>query len=336
MERMKKLVYLEKPQIKETSDFVTEFSLQGLERGFANTLGVALRRVLLSSITGLAPFCVRIEGVNHEFQVIKDVVEDVPSLLMNLRDVRFTYNPEIVGDDEIVKVTLQSDVMGPVTSASMQVVSHPGVEIVDRNVHIAEVMSDRALKLEIYLRPGRGFMTFDQNKSYLQKRRAELDTNISDKKAEFIAVDSKFSPIKKVSYTVTEMNSASPKIEEKLDLIVTTDGTIKAKDAIKSASEILIGLFEVIGDVDRMNVDIFEVEEVKEEAKQEDDIDISQLNLSVRSANALKRIKKTKLSEIASLSMQQLEQTKNLGKKSIQEIVDKLKEYGYELKEGDE
>ncbi|SJZ46396.1 DNA-directed RNA polymerase subunit alpha [Mycoplasmopsis verecunda] len=336
MEKFKKPNYLEKPQIRETSEYETTFSLQGLERGYANTLGVALRRTLLSSITSLAPFCVRIEGVEHEFQTIKDVVEDVPSLIMNLRKVRFTYDPSQVQDNEIIKVTLSSEAVGPVTARSLKAVNNPSVNVLDHNIYLATVQSEHALKLELYLRAGRGFMSFEENKPYIVKREPELAALTEIKKARFIAIDSNFSPIEKVSYTVSELNSSSSKLEEKLDFTIHTDGTVKAKDAIKNASEILMGMFQVIGAVEDMKLDIFEVEQPKVEEKEEDDLDISQMGLSVRSANALKRIRKTKLSQIKELTLNQLEQTKNLGKKSIQEIIDKLKEYGYELKEGDE
>ncbi|MFV8470358.1 DNA-directed RNA polymerase subunit alpha [Mycoplasma sp. AA7A] len=336
MEKFKKPNYLEKPQIRETSEYETTFSLQGLERGYANTLGVALRRTLLSSVTALAPFCVRVEGVTHEFQTIKDVVEDVPSLFMNLRKVRFTYDANEVSDNEIIKVTLSSDAVGPVTARSLKVVNNPSVQVLDHNVYLATVSSENALNLELYLRPGRGYMSFDENKAYVSKREAELAALTDIKKANFIAIDSNFSPITKVAYSVSELNSSSPKLEEKLDFTIHTDGTVKAKDAIKSAAEILMGLFQVIGSVEDMKLDIFEEEAPKVEEKEEDDLDIAQMGLSVRSANALKRIKRTKLSQIRELTLNQLEQTKNLGKKSIQEIIDKLKEYGYELKEGDE
>ncbi|WP_370452050.1 DNA-directed RNA polymerase subunit alpha [Mycoplasma sp. NEAQ87857] len=331
---MKKLVYLEKPQIRQVGDFETTFVLQGLERGFGNTLGVALRRVLLSSITSLAPFCIRIEGVEHEFQTIKDVVEDVPTLIMNLRKVRFSYNPETILDTDIIKVTLFAEEKGPINSHYLEVRNNLGIEVIDRNLHIADVMSDNALKLEIFLRPGRGFMSFEENKAFLAKKEAELDSDI--KKGKFIAVDSNFSPIEKVNYNVVELNSSSNRIEEELEFNIKTDGTVKAKDALRTASEILIGHLQIIGDVENMEINLFEEEVKQEETKEEDDIDINQLNLSVRSLNALKRIKKTKLSQIASMKLEELENTKNLGKKSIQEIIEKLREHGYELKEGDE
>ncbi|VEU76205.1 DNA-directed RNA polymerase subunit alpha [Mycoplasmopsis columboralis] len=335
MEKMTKLDYLQKTtSANNDSDFNLTVQLKPLERGFGNTLGVALRRVLLSNITSLAPFAVKIEGVEHEFQTIKDVVEDVPSLLMNLRKVRFSYNPELLAMDEIVKAELVIETTGKIKARALEITSHPKIEVVDQTVDIATVQSKSALKLEMFLRQGRGFTSFEENKLLIAKLEDKLQSSI--RKGKLIAVDSNFSPIENVNYTVKELNSASPQIEEELELNLRTDGTIRPKEALKQAAEILIGHFAVIGDVDAMKVDIFKEEEVLEEGNESPEIDINQINLSVRSLNALRRIKKTKLSDIAKMTYEELEQTKNLGSKSLNEIIEKLHEYGFKLKEGDE
>ncbi|ADE19568.1 DNA-directed RNA polymerase subunit alpha [Mycoplasma crocodyli] len=333
MEKFQKLDYLEVPS-STTSDFEGTFNLQPLERGFATTLGVALRRVLLSNITSLAPFCVRIEGVTHEFQGITGVIEDVPSLIMNLRKVRFSYDPELVKDDEIIKVELKADQIGEINSRYLEVVDNLNVEVIDHNIHIADVALENSLRLELYLRPGRGFVSSEENKALVSKLETQLETKI--KKGKFIAVDSNFSPVEKVNYVVSELNSSSVKIEEKLEFNVITDGTVKPKDAIKQAAEILISHFKVIGNVDEIKDSIFETSEDKVLDVQEQDIDINQLGLSVRSLNALRRIGKTKASEVAKMTYDELEQTKNLGKKSLDEIITKIKEHGFELRKGDE
>lgn len=336
MEKMKRLDYLKVPSLNKVSDFETTFSLQPLERGFGNTLGVALRRVLLSNITSLAPFCIKIEGVNHEFQGIPGVVEDVPSLIMNLREVRFKYDSELVNDDEIIKVELKADEVGEITSRYLTVVDNPNVEIIDHNIHIADVSAANSLKIEMFIRPGRGFLSSEENKLIVNKLEGELAANSKIKKGKFIAVDSKFSPIKLVNYKVEELNSSSVKVEERLDFTLITDGTVKAEQAIKQASEILIAHFMVIGNTDEMKVDVFADEVEEEPQENEADLDINQLNLSVRSLNALRRINKTKVSDIIEMTYDELEQTKNLGKKSLEEIVQKLQEFGFTLKKGDE
>lgn len=340
MEKMKPLSYKEKSEFKEVMKNETTFLLSGLERGFGNTLGVALRRVILSNITTLAPFCVRIDGAEHEFTTVKDIVEDVPTIIMNLRKVRFTYKPEFVGENEIVKVKLQSNEAGIVTSSLMEI-NNPGIKVINPNIQIAETSKPNALKLEMYLRAGRGYMSFDENKTYIDetnvKSKLQTLTDITSGKSEFIAVDSDFSPAEKVKYSVRELNSSSPKIEEELEFTVVTDGTITAKDAIKEGSKILIGMFQEIGNVDKMEeVKIFEEPKVEEPQQEEDDLDITQLGLSVRSLNALRKSGKRKISQIAAMKLEELESTKNLGRKSIDEIIEKLREHGYELKEGGE
>lgn len=334
MEKMKKLDYIKIPTFNKVNDFETNFTLEPLERGFGNTLAVALRRVLISSITSLAPFCIRIEGVNHEFQGIPGVVEDVPTLIMNLRNVRFSYDPEVIEDDEIIKVELKADEIGQITSRYLQVVDNPNIEIIDHNIHIADVTHANSLKFEMYLRPGRGFMSSEENKALVNKYESELQTKI--KKGKFIAVDSNFSPIERVSYKIDELNSSSLKVEERLTFNILTDGTVKPEKALSQACEILVAHFKFIGNVDEMKLDVFAEEEEVQDEPVEQDMDITQLNLSVRSLNALRRIGKVKVSEIANMTYDQLEQTKNLGKKSLEEIVKKISDYGYSLKKGDE
>lgn len=334
MNKFQKLNYLEVPSITKVDDFETILTLQPLERGFGNTLGVALRRVLLSNITSLAPYCVRIEGVTHEFQGISGVIEDVPSLIMNLRKVRFSYDPELVGDDEIIRVELKADEVGQITSRYLEVMDNLNVEVIDHNVHIAEVTNANALKLELYLKPGRGFVPSEENKATINELESKMETRI--KKGKFIAVDSNFSPVEKVSYSVNELNTSSVNIEEKLELNISTDGTIRPKDAIKQACEILIAHFKLIGNVEEIKLDVFEVPEEKQSEAIEPDLDINQLNLSVRSLNALRRIGKTKVAKIAKMTFDELEQTKNLGRKSLDEIIQKIREHGFELKKGDE
>ncbi|QBF34551.1 DNA-directed RNA polymerase subunit alpha [Mycoplasmopsis phocirhinis] len=339
MEKMAKLDYIQVENLNSNAKEAntTTFALQPLERGFGQTVGVALRRVLLSNITSLALCAVKIEGVEHEFEVINGVVEDVTTLLMNLRKVKFQYKPELVNDNEIIKVVLKADQPGVVTSRSLEVVNS-NIEITSKSVHLATLSAKGSLHLEMFLRAGRGYLPNDKNKKFISTSNflSQIQSNI--KKGILIATDSNFSPIQNVNYKVSELNSASNEIEEKLEFNITTDGTVGAKEAIKQACEILVAHFKLVGNVDDMVVDsIFKKEEVEKEVeKEENDLDITQLNLSVRSLNALRRIGKTSLSQIAAMTYEELENTKNLGKKSLDEIVSKLKEFDYELTKGEE
>lgn len=335
---MEKMTKLEYEQVQGLTQRVNEttFTLKPLERGFGNTIAVPLRRVLLSSITALGLFAVRIEEVEHEFQTIKGVVEDVVQLINNLRKVKFQYDPELVGDDDIIKVTLKVDEPGEVTSRNLEV-NNSNIEILNKTQPIATV-NKGSLHLEMYLRPGRGFVSNEDNKKFIANSALFSNKMVESKikKGIFIPTDSTFSPIEKVVYEVNELNTSSPKIEEELKFTITTDGTIDPKYAIQQACEILVGHFKLIGNVDEMKLNVFMEEKVEEVKEEENDIDISQLSLSVRSSNALKRIGKTKLSKIAEMTYEELDQTKNLGRKSIDEIIAVLKEHGLELKKGEE
>lgn len=337
MEKMSKLEYLKvNSSINENNPNEVTFALKPLERGFGNTVAVPLRRVLLSNITSLALFAVRIEGVSHEFQTITGVTEDVTAIIMNLRKVRFQYDPQFVSDNEIIKVTLNVNEPGEITSRSLEVSNH-AVEIVNKSSKIATLNKKGSLNLEMFLRPGRGFVSNEENKKFIQNDDlflSKVETGI--KRGLYIATDSNFSPIENVSYKVEELNTASNKIEEQLSFTIRTDGTVSAKDAIKQACEILIAHFSVVGKVDKMQINVFEDEKEQKEEPIENDIDITQLNLSVRSLNALRRIGKTKISEIAEMTLEELQETQNIGKKSLEEILECLKANGYSLRKGDE
>ncbi|TQC51462.1 DNA-directed RNA polymerase subunit alpha [Mycoplasmopsis mucosicanis] len=339
MEKMAKLSYTQVETINSSAKDIntTTFAIKPLERGFGQTIAVPLRRVLLSNITSLAMFAIKVEGVEHEFENINGVVEDVTSLIMNLRKVRFQYKPELVGDDEIIKVVLKADQPGSVTSRNLEIVNS-NIEITSKSVHIATISAKGSLHLEMFLKAGRGYVSSDKNKKFVSSTNFLSRIQSSIKKGAIIATDSNFSPIENVSYSVSELNSASHDIEEKLEFNITTDGTVGAKQVIQQACEILVAHFKVIGNVDEMALENVFKNDVKEKEieKEENDLDINQLNLSVRSLNALRRIGKVTLSQVAEMTYEQLENTKNLGKKSLDEIVAKLKEYDYELSKGDE
>ncbi|QSF13896.1 DNA-directed RNA polymerase subunit alpha [Mycoplasma sp. Mirounga ES2805-ORL] len=334
MKKMTKLEYIQIPKNANSVENETVFSVKPLERGFGKTVGVALRRVLLSNITSLGLFAVKIEGVDHEFQTIPGVLEDVTALIMNLRKVKFQYDPNLVGDDDIIKVTLKASNPGSVTSGNLEV-ANSSIEVINKNQEICNLSSKGSINLEMYLRSGRGFVSNEENKKFISNPSlfsGKIESKI--KKGIFIATDSNFSPIEKVNYTVSELNTSSNQIEEELLFTIITDGTIDSKIAIQQACEILVSHFKLIGDVDEMKLEVFETAIEEELEKEDTDIDINSLNLSVRSLNALRNIGKTKLSQIASMTYEQLEQTKNLGAKSLEEIISKLKEYGYELSKG--
>ena len=188
--------------------------------------------------------------------------------------------------------------------------------------------------MEIFLTSGRGFRSFEENKSFVKEVSSNLESQITD--GAIIAVDSDFSPVVNVSYDSVELNSSSSIIEEKLTMNVKTDGSVQSKDAISEASKILIGHLETIADVSNLEHEVSFEENSNSEAKQQNkSIPISMLDLSVRSYNCLKRAGYETLESLSKLNRKELEDIKHLGKKSVEEILSKLEERGVSLKEGE-
>ncbi len=331
MEKFMKLAYSEVKKQK-ISEYETAFTIQPLERGFANTLGNAIRRVLLSSVTGLAPFATKIANVSHEFQTLANVEEDAVQLILNLKDIKFVYNPEIISDEELYTISLKSH-KGESTAADL--VLPLGIEIVDPTQHIATVSKAGALNLELFVRSGRGFVGFDKNKDYVKKVTTQLETKLTS--GNIIAIDSDFSPIKQVAYEVKDLNSSAPIIQEALELKVKTNGSVDAKDALAQAANILMSHLSIIQDISNLDAEeVFEEAKKAEENSKSLSLPISSLDLSVRSYNSLKRAGYSKVADLSNLTLPELENIKNLGKKSVNEIIEKLDTHGIIFKEGDE
>ena len=330
MEKFIKLQYNE-VETKKVSDFETSFTIKPLERGFANTLGNAVRRVLLSSVSGVAPFAIKVSGVDHEFQTIDGVKEDAVQLILNLKKVRFVYNPELFVEGEVVKVSLSAKA-GQVTAADFKLPA--GVQLVNPNQEIATVSKSGSIEIDMFVRSGRGFVSFEENKTLIRDYSAKMESSI--KSGAFIAIDSDFSPVVNVAYQSVELNTSSATIQEKLTFNVKTDGSVEAKDAIAQAAHILMSHLQILSDVSNIGKDeIFQ--EIIEEAKEDsvESVPVSSLDLSVRSYNCLKRSKIETLDQLASITMEELVNIKNLGKKSVDEIIDKLAEYNITLKGGE-
>lgn len=330
MTKFAKLNYSEL-ETKKVSDFETSFAIQPLERGFGNTLGNAVRRVLLSSISGVAPFAVKVAGVHHEFQTISGVSEDAVQLILNLKAVRFVYNREVFKNGEVVRVSLKAK-KGEVTANDFNLPA--GVEVVNKDAYIATTAKADALELELFLTSGRGFLSFEDNRTTIKALEPKIDSKIKD--GQLIAMDSDFSPVVKVSYESVELNSSAAIIEEKLTLNVKTDGSVEAKDAVAQAAHILLSHLEVLADVSNIGKEVvFEESNKVVEKSTSKSISISMLDLSVRSYNCLKRAGFETLEDLSGLTLRELTAIKNLGKKSVDEIVEKLEEHGISLEEGE-
>ena len=330
MEKFAKLNYTE-IETKKVDDFKTSFAIAPLERGFANTLGNAVRRVLLSSVSGVAPFAVKAEGVDHEFQTINGVTEDAVQLVLNLKAVRFVYNHDVFTDGEVVKVSIKNGT-GTVTANDFDLPA--GVEVVNKDAHIATVAKSGKLNLELFLKSGRGFVPFSVNKEVVKQLSAKMETNL--KTGSFIAMDSDFSPVVNVSYESVELNTSSATIQERLTLNVETDGSVEAKDAVAQATNILLSHLEILSDVSNIQKDeVFQEVVVKKQESAIEAIQISSLDLSTRPYKGLQRAGFKTLDELAKISYDELENLKNLGRKSVEEIIAKLAEYDITLKGGE-
>ena len=332
MKKFAKLNYVDIER-KKISNFESSFALYPLARGFANTLGNAIRRTLLSSIKGIAPFAVKIGGVEHEFQTISKLKEDAVKLILNLKKVRFVYNSKIFSGENVIKISLSEKCLkenSKIVKAS-DFLLPPGIEVVVPDLTIAEISKGGKLEIEMFLTSNRGYQTFNENKNLIKKYSSSIESNLSS--GSLIAIDSDFSPVTKVSYESIELNTQSPEIEEKLEINVTTDGSVEPKDAIAQASHILLSHLDIVSNVSNLQKDeIFE--EIKDETKEAvvEKIQLSSIDLSVRSYNSLRRAGYATIDQLANITMDELSNIKNLGKKSLDEIIDKLLEYDIVIK----
>jgi len=315
------MIEIEKPRIEilELSDDGSygKFMVEPLERGYGTTLGNSLRRVLLSSLPGAAVTSIKIQGVLHEFSTIPGVLEDVPEIILNIKNLALK-----VHTDEPVTILIDADGSGVVTAGD--IITGLEVEVVDKDQYIATVNEDGRLYMELELVKGRGYVVSEKNKEESQS-------------VGVIPVDSSFTPVRKVNYNV-ENTRVGQKIDyDKLVLEVWTNGTMDADEATSLGAKILtehlnlfIGLTDHVNDVEIM------VE--KEEDKKEKVLvmTVEELDLSVRSYNCLKRASINSVEELTQKTEEDMIKVRNLGKKSLEEVQRKLAELGLGLRKSDE
>ena len=294
------------------------FVIEPLERGFGNTLGNALRRVLLSSLPGASVYAVEVEGARHEFTALEGVEEDVTSIILNLKDLVLRI-PE--GDDTNKK--LEIDVKGPKVVTAGDIVLPSGVEVVNKDLEIAHVCEGGSLKMVLHARNGRGYVTGEQNK--LLHTGLTLGT---------ISTDSNYSPVRKANYTVENTRVGHDSRFDKLTVEVWTNGSILPQEALALSAEILIAHLNKFLDVADITRDInIEKDEVKVEENKYENFTIEELDLSVRSYNCLKRAGIQTILELTEKSEEEMMKVKNLGKKSLKEIKEKLISYGLSFRD---
>ena len=294
------------------------FVIEPLERGFGNTLGNALRRVLLSSLPGASLYAVEVEGARHEFTALEGVEEDVTSIILNLKGLVLKIPEEDDGNKR-----LEIDVKGPKVVTAKDIVLPAGVEVVNPDLVIANVCEGGSLKMVLHARNGRGYVTGEQNK--VIHSGLQLGT---------ICTDSNYSPVRKANYTVENTRVGHDSRFDKLTVEVWTNGSILPQEALALSAQILIAHLNKFLDVAEITRDInIEKDEVKVEETKYENFTIEELDLSVRSYNCLKRAGIQTILELTDKTEEDMMKVKNLGKKSLKEIKEKLVSYGLSFKD---
>lgn len=307
-----------KIKVEELSDSYGKFIIEPLERGYGVTLGNSLRRVLLSSMPGATATAIRIEGITHEFTTIPGVKEDVIEIILNIKElVVKMYSDE----PQILKLNIKNK--KKVTAAD--IIPNINVEILNPDLEIATLNEDAKLNMEILIERGMGYLPAEKNK----KPNQSVDT---------IFIDSFFSPITKVSYNVESASLSQFSNYDKLILEIFTNKSILPDEALSKSANILIKYLKVLTkfspeDIESMGELISEEEREKSEKEKILNKTIEELDFSVRSYNCLKKSGINTLRDVSNYSPEEVIKIKNLGKKSLDEIKEKMKKYGFTLGE---
>lgn len=314
------MIEIEKPSIEsiETNENGTygKIVVEPLERGYGTTLGNSLRRVLLSSLPGAAATSVQIDGVLHEFSTIEGVVEDTTEIILNLKQLSLK-----IHSDEIKTLEIEIEGEGVVTAADLR--HDSDVEVLNPELHIATLSEGARLNMRISAGRGRGYVPAEGNKR-------------DDHPIGVIAIDSIYTPVSRVNYQVTNTRVGQVTNFDKLILEVWTDGSIRPDEAVSIGAKILsehLNLFVTLTDEAQEAEIMVEKEEDKKEKVLE--MTIEELDLSVRSYNCLKRAGINTVQELATKSEEDMMKVRNLGRKSLEEVQEKLAELGLGLRDED-
>ena len=310
------MIEFEKPNIEclasREEDNYAKFVCEPLERGYGMTIGNSLRRILLSSLPGCAITSTKIEGVLHEFSTIPNVVEDVPELIVNLKNVRLKFDGN---EEKILRVNFKGE--GEVLAGDIQ--TDGTVEILNPDLHIATVAEGGSLVMEMTADRGRGYNSSEKNKKPNQ------DISV-------LPIDSIYTPVKKVNYQVENTRVGQMVDYDKLTIEVWTDGSLKAHEALSLAAKVMTGHLELFIDLSETTKNT-QVMVEKEESKKEKvlEMSIEELELSVRSYNCLKRANISTVEDLISKSETEMMKVRNLGKKSFDEVTAKLHSLGLDF-----
>ena len=315
------MIEFEKPNIEclevDDNKNYAKFVCEPLERGYGVTIGNSLRRILLSSLTGCAITSVKIDGVLHEFSSIPNVVEDVPEIILNLKNVRLKFSEN---EEKVMRINFKGE--GEVTAGD--IVTDGTVEVLNPDLHIATVAEGGQLIMELTADMGRGYTPSEKNKKPNQ------DISV-------LPIDSIYTPVKKVNYQVKNTRVGQMVDYDKLIIEVWTDGSLKAHEALSLAAKVMtehLELFIDLSETTKSTQVMVEKEEYKKEKVLE--MSIEELELSVRSFNCLKRAGISTVEDLTNKTEDEMMKVRNLGKKSLDEVTEKLHSLGLSFKEDDE
>lgn len=314
---------MEKPLIECINTHVTsdalhygKFVAEPLERGYGITLGNSLRRVLLSDLEGAAITAVKIEGVPHEFSTVPGVVEDVIDIILNLKGLVLK---SFSNEPKVIKLSASSP--GPITAADLKADSE--IEVINENWYIATLNEGASLEMELLVEKGKGFVPAEKAKQ-------------NTLSLGWIPIDAIYMPVRKVNYIVEDTRVGQTTDFDRLVIEVWTNGSIDPTKAISSSAMILINKFKdfvaLSGDIVTVQEE-HQAEEAKSKSKS-DDLSIEELELSVRAYNCLKRANIFTLNDLLKKTERELMEIKNFGRKSAEEVIDRVKAMGYQLKPG--
>ena len=314
------MIEIEKPKIEtvEISEDAKygKFVVEPLERGYGNTLGNSLRRILLSSLPGAAVTSIQIDGVLHEFSTVEGVVEDVASIILNVKKLAL----KIYSDEEKV---IEIDVKGDGTVTAADITHDSDVEILNPDLYIATIAKNGHLRMRMYAQRGRGYTPADQNK------REDLPIGV-------IPIDSIYTPVSRVNFQVENTRVGQNSDYDKLSLDVWTDGSIGPKEAISLGAKILTEHLNIfVGMTNEAQTAEIMVEKEEDQKEKVLEMTIEELDLSVRSYNCLKRARINTVLELANKSEDDMMKVRNLGRKSLEEVKHKLEELGLGLRKED-
>ena len=315
------MIEFERPNIKcleiDDDSNYAKFVCEPLERGYGITIGNSLRRILLSSLPGSAITSVKIDGVLHEFSTIPNVVEDVPEIVINLKNVRLKL-------DQNEEKTLRIDIKGPADVKAGDIITDGTVEILNPDLHIATVSEGGTLKMELTADMGRGYNNAEKNKK-------------PDQPIGVLPIDSIYTPVKKVNYAVENTRVGQRVDYDKLTIDVWTDGSLKPYEALSLAAKVMTGHLELFIDLSETakNTQVMiEKEDNKKERVLE--MSIEDLELSVRSFNCLKRAGISTVEDLTNKSEADMMKVRNLGKKSLDEVTNKIHALGLDFRKEEE